>query len=120
MFKRGRYVGEPCLSGPERGVRLAAKLVEAVVDGSLEHAVLQESDKGSWGADLTPGVVEGDLHIGVLLLLIHKGAQPWLAVWRQLIPATLQIVTSDVFWDGKACCHTCNAGLHKSHLHARW
>ena len=67
-------------------MRLAAQLVEAVVDSSLEHAILQEVNKGGGGADLCPGVVEGDVHVGMLLLLVHKGAQPWLAVRRQLVP----------------------------------
>ena len=61
------------LSNPEGGVRFAAELIEAVVDSSLEHAVLQEADKGSRGADLPPGVVESDVYVGVLLLLVHKG-----------------------------------------------
>ena len=77
----------PCLCSPEGRVRLAAKLVETIVDCRLKHPILQETDKGSGGADLTPGVVEGDLHVCVLLLLVHKSAQPWLGMGRQLIPA---------------------------------
>lgn len=82
------------LSNPERGVRFAAQLIEAVVDSSLEHAVLKEADEGSRGADWPPGVVESDVYVGVLLLLVHKGAQPWLTVGGQLIPAAGQSLHS--------------------------
>ncbi len=75
------------LSNPERGIQLSAQLVEAVVHGSLEHAILQEVDKGSRRADLVSGVVEGDVNVGVLLLLVHECTQPWLTVWGQLISA---------------------------------
>lgn len=78
------------LSNPEGGVRFAAQLVEAVVDSSLEHSILEEADKGSRGADLPPGVVESDVYVGVLLLLVYKGAQPWLTVGGQLIPTMEQ------------------------------
>ncbi len=76
------------LSNPERGIWFSAQLIEAVVHGSLKHAVLQEGDKGSRRADLPSGVIEGDVNVGMLLLLVHKRAQPWLTVWRQLIPAS--------------------------------
>lgn len=76
------------LSSPERGVRLAAQLIETVVDCSLEHAVLQEGVVGSWGTGLVPGVVEGDLYICMLLLPVHKGTQPGCGMRRQPIPAT--------------------------------
>lgn len=79
---------ESYLSSPEGGVRFAAQLVEAVVDSCLEHAILQEGEKGSWCADLAPGVVESDLHIGMLLLLVHKGTQPGCGVRGQPVPAT--------------------------------
>ena len=83
-------------------MRLAAQLVEAVVDSSLEHAILQEVNKGGGGADLCPGVVEGDVHVGMLLLLVHKGAQPWLAVRRQLVPVpyTSCVECTRGLWDG--------------------
>lgn len=76
------------LSNPERGIRLSAQLIEAVVHGGLEHAVLQKVDKGSRRADLPSRVVEGDVNVGMLLLLVHERAQPWLTVWGQLIPAS--------------------------------
>ena len=76
------------LSNPERGIQLSAELVEAVVHGSLEHAILQEVDKCSRRADLPSGVIEGDVNVGVLLLLVHKCTQPWLTVWGQLISAS--------------------------------
>lgn len=81
------------LSNPERGIRLSAQLIEAIVHGSLEHAILQEADKGSRRADLPSGVIEGDVNVGVLLLLVHKCTQPWLTVWTQLIPASHNILS---------------------------
>ena len=107
-LKEGAKLRWGHLRGPEGGVRLAAQLVEAVVDGSLEHAVLQEGDKGPRGADLAAGVVEGDLHIGMLLLLVHKGAQPWRGVRRQLIPKKHQNCCHAVF----ACMLLCPCPLH--------
>ena len=77
------------LGSPERGVRLAAQLVEAVVDSCLEHAIMQEGEEGSWGTDAGPGVVEGDLHICMLLLLVHKGTQPGCSVRDHSIPAII-------------------------------
>ena len=76
------------LRSPERGVRFAAQLVEAVVDRCLKHSILQESEKGSWSADLAPGVVEGKLHICMLLLLVNEGTQPWCSVRGHLISAS--------------------------------
>ena len=81
------------LSNPERGIRLSAQLIEAIVHGSLEHAILQEADKGSRRADLPSGVIEGDVNVGMLLLLVHECTQPWLTVWTQLIPASLNILS---------------------------
>jgi len=81
------------LSNPERGIQLSAELVEAVVHGSLEHAILQEVDKCSRRADLASGVVEGDVDVGMLLLLVHERTQPWLTVWGQLIPASVSMVS---------------------------
>lgn len=75
------------LSSPERGVKLATQLVQAVVDRCLKHTILQEGDESSWGANLPTTVIEGDLHICMLLLFVHKGTQPGCGMRGQPIPA---------------------------------